>query len=259
MSILLWSKMPSAWVSKEVLKENFSSRKNISTDIAAMKLYICLCLYGETIKRKVTYSLPSYLNIGNVENPIKFKYVDSFEAQVSYDTFTSVCSLSRTLVSRGLKKLEYHKIIRVNGERKKTYIIGSEWGNAWCKLPKKDLLDSSNEIALFKAFHNRYEHERDALKIFIYLLSVRTNRKNYIDVSRGVISHRTGISLDDIDSAVGFLQSVRLLEKVESKGYLKVIKNRALLSEAEARLHRYRVIGHKVLNYRTVFEESRDY
>lgn len=51
MSNLLWVKMPSYWITAGQLNKDFSS-KAISEDIAALKIYICLCLYAEIVQRK---------------------------------------------------------------------------------------------------------------------------------------------------------------------------------------------------------------
>ena len=64
----------------------------------------------------------------------------------------------------------------------------------------------------------------------------------------------TGIELSNIDGALGFLRSVGLLEKIESKGYLK--RKNDLIADEPQKLHRYFVTGCKTLNLRSVAVES---
>lgn len=63
------------------------------------------------------------------------------------------------------------------------------------------------------AFKQLYKHERDVLKLFLYLLAVRTNNQQYVDLSRGIISIRTG---SELDNALGFLTVIGLLKNIKS-------------------------------------------
>ena len=66
------------------------------------------------------------------------------------------------------------------------------------------------------AFKQLYKHERDVLKLFLYLLAVRTNNKQYVDLSRGIISIKTGIPISELDSALGFQTVIGLLKNIKS-------------------------------------------
>lgn len=245
MSDLLWVKMPTQWVSAGVLFEDFSS-KQVSTEIAALKVYICLCLCSKIVTKN--YYCP-FLKMES--------YNDRFEAQMTYDQIMDSASLSRTLVSRGLKKLIDSRVIEREGTtRKKIYLLKGTTNRGWCKLPRKHLIKKNDVVSAFTAFTQRYEFERDALKLFIYLLSIRSNSKRYVDVCRGSIYEKTGIKIDAIDGALGFLRSVGLLEKVESKGYLKRHKYNTSLEFQK--LHRYWVIGNSALNLKRILVESED-
>lgn len=237
MTLMLWSKMPSKWISEGTLKESFSSGKNISDDIAALKLFIVLCHLGKQVNRASDSSIH-----------------DILEVRATYDQLTNMCSLSRSLVSRGLKKLHITGLLSSTGVRTKTYTFTQGICRRWCKLPKRALVKNEEEIPAMKAFLNRYSHERDALKCFLYILASRTNSKTYVDLSRGTISKKTGVNLDAIDGAIGFLQSTSLISKVEDKGFLA----NSISYDASNRLHRYWVIGSSSLNYKTYSVESED-
>lgn len=245
MSDLLWVKMPTQWISEGVLLEHFSSN-NVSTEIAALKVYICLCLCSKIVTKNY------YCSFLKIES-----YKDQFEARMTYDQIMDSASLSRTLVSRGLKKLKDSGLIECEGTtRKKIYLLKGATNRGWCKLPRKNLIKKNDIVSAFTAFTQRYEFERDALKLFVYLLSIRSNSKRHVDVSRGSIYEKTGIKIDAIDGALGLLRSVGLLEKVESKGYLKRYKGNT--SHEFQKLHRYWVTGNSALNLKRVLVESED-
>ncbi|MBS9949067.1 hypothetical protein J4H64_21980 [Vibrio alginolyticus] len=237
MTLMLWSKMPSEWISNGVLKDSFSGGRSVSDDIAALKLFIVLCLLAKQVNRSSGKSVD-----------------DVLEIKATYDELTEMCSLSRSMVSRGLKKLHTTGLLTSSGVRTKTYTFTQGIYRGWCKLPKRALVKNEEEILALKAFHNRYSHERDALKCFLYILTSRSNSKTYVDLSRGAIAKKTGVSLENIDGAIGFLQSISLISKVEDKGFLV---NRRNLDLSE-RLHRYWTIGSSSLNYKTYSVESED-
>ncbi|MFS1877502.1 hypothetical protein [Enterovibrio norvegicus] len=237
MTLMLWSKMPSKWISEGKLREYFSSGREVSDDIAALKVFIALCLLAKQVNRSDGRSCN-----------------DVIEAKATYDQLTEMCSLSRSLVSRGLKKLRSIGIVSATGVRSKTYTIGNSAYSGWCKLPKRAIVRNEERIPSMSAFHNRYAHERNALKCFLYIISSRNNSQTYIDLSRGAIAKGTGVALDEIDGAIGFLRSISLISKVEDKGYLV----RSTHREQAERLHRYWVVGSSSLNYKTYSVESGD-
>ncbi|MEZ8389408.1 hypothetical protein [Vibrio sp. 10N.222.51.C5] len=237
MTLMLWSKMPSNWISEGALRESFSGGRSVSDDIAALKLFIVLCLLAKQVNR----------SSGNAVH-------DILEVKATYDQLTAMCSLSRSLVSRGLKKLHLVGLLSSSGVRTKTYTFNQGVYRGWCKLPKRALVRNEEEIPAMEAFLNRYSHERDALKCFLYILASRSNSKTYVVLSRGAIAKKTGVSLDSIDGAIGFLQSTSLISKVEDKGFLA----NSIRRDLSDRLHKYWVIGSNSLNYKTYSVESED-
>lgn len=250
MSSLLWVKMPSHWITAGYLNRDFSS-KNVSEDIAALKIYICLCLFADIVQRK--NFPPHHNNLLALLNPESTQ--EQFESNLTYDQISESTSLSRLMVSNGLKKLIKTNLIEKQGTtRKIIYVIKGHTCRSWCKLPKKELIKKDVIISAFSPFKQRYKHERDALKLFLYLLAVRTNNKQYVDLSRGIISMKTGIPISELDSALGFLTGIGLLKNIKSQGYLARPKN--LSYSEENKLHRYYVIGCEHLNLRRVYAES---
>ena len=251
MSDFLWVKMPSKWIADDTFSVKFSSSE-LATDIAALKIYICLCINAKTVSKIHYPSDPTNAFFDKRPLPIMR---DQLESRMTYDELAQSVSLSRALISRGIKKLALSELIELEGTtRKKIYVLVGSPHRRWCKMPKKDLMGSENIIKAFSSFSQRYQHEKDALKIFLYLLSIRTNANRFVDVSRGLIAEKTGTKLFDIDNAIGFLASIGLLDKIESKGYLKVTE---YLEATEVdRLHRYWVKGCKTLNMKRGLAES---
>jgi DNA-binding transcriptional ArsR family regulator len=217
---MLWVKMPSNWITSGALKSNFSSNSSMTTDISALKLYMYLCLFSIPITRRKTLSVAKFLP----DTPY-WRLRDEVtlaEAKLTYDDLTKGCGLSRSLVSRGLRKLVDLKLITKEGTtRKINYVIQGSLDAGWCKLPKRQLVKIEQQVSSFQAIKNRYHHERDALKVFMYLLTIRTNRYQHVDVSRGKISVSTGVDLYHIEESLAFLLGVGLLEEVKSKGYIR--------------------------------------
>lgn len=233
---LLWVKMPSFWITNGSMATDFSSSRHVSTDIAALKVYIYLCLYATPVKRahKLTYLalLPKKARAMDV--------VTQAECCLTYDDIAEGCFLSRKLISAGLKKLiEKGMILKEGTTRKPRYIIQGSFDFGWAKLPKRGLIKVNHEIAAFGSMKNRYKYERDALKLFLYLLSIRANTFSYVDVSRGTISNSTGVELFEIDNSLGYLQGIGLLEEVKDKG--TVLNSNHF--EEKSRLHRYYVVS----------------
>ncbi|RCU45677.1 hypothetical protein DU002_14550 [Corallincola holothuriorum] len=236
MADLLWVKMPSSWVTDEKLASSFSSKASVSKDIAALKIFLYMCLFANPIKRRRVTSPVFYLP----ERLMRFEEVTQAEAQLTYDDICEGCSLSRKLVRDGLRKLiEIRLVVKEGTTRKIRYVVQGSLDSGWAKLPKRELIKLDNKVAAFHAIKNRYEHERNALKLFIYLLTVRTNRFKHIDVSRNAISKATGIDLYQIDDSLGFLQGIGLIEDIKSKGYLA----RASQHSEGYKLHRYFLVG----------------
>ena len=202
MNYLHWVKMPSQWIANGFLKDCFSGNSKIGEDIAALKVYIALVYSARQVPDPLVHSRKI------------------FEVKLTYDEMTELCSLSRLLVSKGLKKLEKSKLITSRGKRSKVYTLVGIANSGWCKLPMRKIIGEDMSIPFMKALSNRMLHERDALKIYLYLLSIRSNNSSFIEVSRGTISKKTGVKVPLLEGAIGFLSNISLLSNVEHVGTL---------------------------------------
>ncbi|MCW3171415.1 helix-turn-helix domain-containing protein [Shewanella subflava] len=214
------------------MSRHFSSRieKFVSGEIAALKIYICICLYSD--RKMITIPLTEYNHKLGLRPMREREFIGS---HLTYDQLSDYCSLSRVLVSRGIQKLISSGLIKKEGSRKKIiYEINNLKSAGWCKLPCRGLVGTDGVIFSFKGLKNRYQSERDALKIFLYLLSIRSNSESKVTVSRGKISIATGISVYEIDSSIGVLRAVELLEDVKSLGFLMSSSNRQQESDRYA-------------------------
>lgn len=221
MSDLLWVRMPTKWIASGRMAKHFSAESNISTDIAALKIYMYLCLFAQPIKHQFKTPALDFMLFGN-EPKVKISEEIFLTAECTYDQLTEGCGLSRALVSRGIKKLVSLRLMKVAGTtRKKKYLMDGELSKSWCKLPKRRLVELDRKIKPFRTLKNRYKHEVEALKLFMYIISIRPNDKKYTDVSKEKITEATNISVYEIDSAVKLLQAIGLLEKVINRGYVK--------------------------------------
>lgn len=226
--------MPSKWITEGTMKKSFSSRGSISSEIAALKIFPYLCMYTESTQRKLAASSqqPQQANV--------MKLITRGLARRTYDEIGDDIGLSRKLISAGLRKLEDCSLIVKEGTiRKPVYLLKGNLDFGWAKLPRRDLLKVNNRVEAFIGFKNRYAYERDALKLYLYILAIRNNNLTYSEVSKGKIEEKTGITIERINEAVTFLQGAGLFAKVDDLGF---VLNRLLPTERD-RLHRYYVVG----------------
>jgi hypothetical protein len=187
--------MPSLFLVNGCLHKNFSSKRFISQDIAALKIFMAFCFLAKEVD-------------------------GGFKVKATYDVLSKFCCLSRSLISKGLQKLKSEKIITVEGVKDKTYTLQGDSYKGWCKLPQRDLSKDDLTFPFMASFLNRYEDERSALKLYLYLLSVRSNQEEFTDVSYKKIEKKTGISILHISAASQFLVSIGLLDGFENLGNL---------------------------------------
>jgi hypothetical protein len=225
--------MPSKWITDGGLSKDFSSARNVGADIAALKIYILVCIKGvRTTKNRL-------LDFGGQNRVI----VDGarLEAKLTYDDIAESCGLSRKLISEGISKLSGRGIVAKSGTtRKVSYVVVQCAASRWAKLPVREFYKGERLPAL-TALKNRYEYERSALKLFVYLLSIRKNAEKYVTVSKGTIERQTGISAGDVNEAIKFMLALGLLENFFPHGQ---VANHAIIS-ASAELDEYHVAGHQ--------------
>lgn len=198
----LWKPMP-YYVMRDcnVLKD--MKKNKVSTGVAALKVFIFICLKSE-------------MDDGG-----------RYSASITYDQFTQFCSLSRRLISEALRYLELTGTIETSGERKKRYILLNckrenkqlkpahfhTSNGHWCKLPYKGLVDENGRITAFESMSNRNVIELNSLKIFLYLLMVRSSGKAYSSITLKTISSRLSLSYQEIMVSIAFLNIIGLVDK----------------------------------------------
>lgn len=161
---------------------------DLAEKIAALKIYIILCIKS------------SNFTDGN------------YSCAMTYDSFVELASLSRSSVRKGLLRLESMGLISSSGIKSKRYQVLNLTRSGWCKLPVKGFIHDDQTIESFKMFLNRYPHELNALKLYLYLLSIRVNDEYFSEVSFSKITKKTGIQFKDIKPALGFMNTIGLLD-----------------------------------------------
>lgn len=236
MNDLPWAKMPSIWIARGELGKSFSSNKGISIDIAALKVFIALCLNATTITRKELKA-----------NSKTWDFYDFLEVRMTYDAIHTATTLSRKLISQGLKKLEELEIIVKEGNKRNIrYILARNLKGGWCKLPKRDLMTRDGAIKGFSNSLHRYDHERCALKIFLVLISFRNNNESFTQLKRGTICKKTNIDFDQLEQGINHLRSMGWIQNVESD--FKEVSAKEWVNSQKDLIDRYYVIGWKTIN-----------
>jgi len=149
---------------------------------------------------------------------------------LSYPQLQKMTGMSRQLICNGLSKLKSFGIIRDEGVRKKKYIImvcdkGSTMSlpvmkafssfsdGAWCKLPVKGLVDSKGRVSAFLAMSNRNVNELHALRLFIYLLSIRRKGSVFIVVGKYKLMQKLKFESRQLDMALSHMSSIGFIVK----------------------------------------------
>ncbi len=189
--------MPSFWIRGEgyPLRELRWNGSEKSDQIAALMIYIALVHHA------------------NTESTVKMP--DLGTCDLTYTEIANITNLSRAKVSGGLKiLLQMGLIHKVSKGRNNIYQItnyGSVGG--WAKLPFRGLYAKDfSRILAFDHFKLRTKNELNALKIYLVIISFRTNSTNYAQLSYDKISEYTGILRNDIRSAISLLVNINLVQ-----------------------------------------------
>lgn len=131
----------------------------------------------------------------------------------SYDELGKATSLSRSLIAQGLKRLEALQLITPEGtSQKRRYRLRWE-KDGWFKLPCQAIV-SDGVIIPFRSFSLRSKHELHALKLYLYLASVRDNRAAHSVAAYETIWRSIGIPERDIPKAINVLNTSGLTARV---------------------------------------------
>lgn len=222
-----WVQLPTWWV-RDLTEDSFLKKMNWSSpgknshNTAALMVLLAI---ASNVSHRETGRNPV---IGSVE--------------LSFSDLSEITSLSRKLVSEGLKKLVDAGLIEKNKDRRvnryKLQINESNLG--WGKLPAKKLYDSRNEsIKAFKHFKLRSKIEMNALKIYFLVVALRDSNLNHSMMTYDTITKYTGVRRSDINGAISFLTSCELVRviRVESDNNEYSIVNSYRLIGIEAYRH----------------------
>jgi hypothetical protein len=154
-------------------------------------------------------------------------------ALATYDELMVHTGLSRSLVGRGIARLQELKLIQGYGShQKRRYVIltgyespaddkvdddAEEAQRTWyCKLPCRAIVSHDGErIEPFQAFTLRTKHELNALKLYLYFAMVRPREQAFSMASYEVIRTRTGVQERDIRRALSVLVGTGLLQAID--------------------------------------------
>lgn len=195
MVIRTWSMMPTEWVTNGTIQE--FKRADGSAGPASLMLFFTLCHYAEVL------SPPTGISVSI--------------AQITYTKMGELASLSRKLVSSGLTKLEAVGMIeRVGSKRIGAYrLSGMGPGKRWAKLPGRALLSPARfRFSPFECFSLRNKHELNAMKLYLYYVSIRDRTSPYSEASFETIGEKTGVAERHIPAANSLLVASGLLARI---------------------------------------------
>lgn len=135
-------------------------------------------------------------------------------AAVTYDRLQSLTGLSRAKVSQALAELIERQLVLQEGSTQRRQYALELGDGRWFKLPCRRLV-SHERILPFTRFNLRSKHELHAMKLYLYLASVRDNKTEFSVASYEKIYRQTGIPERDIRRAISALLGVELLHNVQ--------------------------------------------
>lgn len=187
MSALYWKKMPCSWQKDQ----NFHSQlKTVPTGtaIAALKLYLALCLKANFVKKD------HFPHSGCVQRTIT--------------QLGDIVEMSRPMVIRGLSLLKAMDVIEVVLKRPAMYRI-KEYDTApyWTKLPRAHLFGGGREdtITAINALGNRGESVLQALQLYLYLASIRDKDTQRANVSYTQMDMVLCLTRNEVSRAISAL------------------------------------------------------
>ncbi|PAY03171.1 hypothetical protein CKO50_01195 [Pseudoalteromonas sp. HM-SA03] len=193
-----WSRMPSYWIRDEnslPLSKMKWTGCNKADQIAALMIYIVMVHHA------------------NDEPTTKHPEVGTCE--LTYTRLSDITGLSRAKIAGGLRVLLNLEIIEdISVGRNNIFkITNFENRSGWAKLPAKGLYSKDlSRIEAFHSFHLRRKNELNAMKVYLVILALRSDAKNYAIVSYDKLSMYTGIHRNELKSAISLLINLNLLQ-----------------------------------------------
>lgn len=206
MRIRPWSKMPSYWILDKSMPTMFTGRADRSASISALMLWIFLITRAD-------------------EQRDEEDKTSHFKVKVTYTDIGNSTNLCRKLISNGISALRDRSLIDVekSGNYNIYRIRAFTKPGGWCKLPSRALYNHNGVIAAFKHFEKRSIHELDALKLYLYYASIRTNSKDFSQASFEKICEMTGIPEKRIPRGNSFLCTTQLISHISQEQPAEVL------------------------------------
>lgn len=193
-----WAPMYSWWIQDEVIQSLNWRRNELGRPAgktAALMIYIAI-----TMKASEEAGM----------RPVK----------ITYSRLSEMTGVSRELVREGITILEKLEMVSVEkvGRNNIYTLINKRSKGGWCKIPVKPIMTEDGKvISPFKELRLRRKIELHAIKIFLYLASVRDNHTEFSLASYERIRKAIGISDKDISRALALLSIIGLLARVSSE------------------------------------------
>ncbi|EBV2870047.1 helix-turn-helix domain-containing protein [Escherichia ruysiae] len=193
-----WAPMYSWWIQDEVIQSLNWRRNELGRPAgktAALMIYIAI-----TMKSSEEAGM----------RPVK----------ITYSRLSEMTGVSRELVREGITILEKLEMVSVEkvGRNNIYTLINKRSKGGWCKIPVKPIMTEDGKvISPFKELRLRRKIELHAIKIFLYLASVRDNHTEFSLASYERIRKAIGISDKDISRALALLSIIGLLARVSSE------------------------------------------
>ncbi|MBY7431463.1 ArsR family transcriptional regulator, partial [Escherichia ruysiae] len=155
-----WAPMYSWWIQDEVIQSLNWRRNELGRPAgktAALMIYIAI-----TMKSSEEAGM----------RPVK----------ITYSRLSEMTGVSRELVREGITILEKLEMVSVEkvGRNNIYTLINKRSKGGWCKIPVKPIMTEDGKvISPFKELRLRRKIELHAIKIFLYLASVRDNHTEF--------------------------------------------------------------------------------
>lgn len=190
-----WAPMFSWWVHDGIIRDVTWRKDALGSPagkLSALLLYIAM-----TIKRAEESGIKS--------------------VKVTYNRLSEMTGISRELVREGISILERLEMVSIekSGRNNIYTLINKRESGGWCKIPAKAIISEDGRfITPFKELKLRKRVELHAVKIFLYLASVRDNHSEYSMASYETIRKAIGISDKDVTKALTLLTIIGMLDRV---------------------------------------------
>lgn len=202
-----WVALPAAQLVETLQQLRWRSDPESSParDLAALMIYVAFLF----VRAERTIE-----DIGPQGQTIEKK---EWRVSMSYDELEKATDLSRSLIAQGIKRLVSLQLVTpIGSPQQREYVLPSQPGR-WVKLPCRTVF-KQGEIIPFKSLSLRSKHDLHALKLYLYLASVRDGQRAYSEAQYETIKDRLGIQVRDIRKAISVLITCGLLQQVDRSG-----------------------------------------